>query len=211
MGGPWAGKGGVGRGAGATGRPCHEAQRCACDPGRRRWELLASIGGIPTELHSRTHAGTYYGGEPAVWSKDPAIPREARFEVMRQQVEQQQQKPPPLPGQQRQAAAKPAAAAAAAASSRPAGATAGMRAAPKHPLANIGGHQLHHLEGSVGGAKGVGLQGAGGAASKRKRGEEGGGGGAAQPLSKEEAEALARREAARQRVAQRTAATFGLS
>ncbi len=50
-----------------------------------------------------------------------------------------------------------------------------------------------------------------GAAAKRKREEaaQGGKGGKGGAVSAEEAEALARREAARQRVAQRTAAGFG--
>lgn len=50
-----------------------------------------------------------------------------------------------------------------------------------------------------------------GAAAKRKRDEaaQGGKGGKGGAVSAEEAEALARREAARQRVAQRTAAGFG--
>ncbi|PNH11534.1 putative NOT transcription complex subunit VIP2 [Tetrabaena socialis] len=50
-----------------------------------------------------------------------------------------------------------------------------------------------------------------GAAPKRKREEPGGKGGGkgGKPVPKEEAEALARREAAKQRVAQRTAAGFG--
>lgn len=90
----------------------------------------------------------------------------------------------------------------------------------------VGGYQLHSIEGSVGGAKGVGTlhrggnggAAAGGAAAdaKRKRdGEAGGKGGAAgkgkeKELTKEEREFMARREAARQRVQQRTAATFGL-
>lgn len=84
----------------------------------------------------------------------------------------------------------------------------------------VGGYQLHQLEGAVGGAKGVGLSagragstaaaaaaGAAGADPKRKRD---GGDGKGGELSKEEREFLARREAARQRVQQRTAATFGL-
>lgn len=69
----------------------------------------------------------------------------------------------------------------------------------------------------MGGAKGVGTLhsgGGGGAAAdaKRKREGEGGAGkGKEKELSKEDKEFLARREAARQRVQHRTAATFGLS
>lgn len=87
----------------------------------------------------------------------------------------------------------------------------------------VGGYQLHHVQGAVGGAKGVGLSsgraggtgaaGAGAAAGadpKRKRDGGNGEAGGQKQLSKEEREFLARREAARQRVQQRTAATFGL-
>ena len=237
-------------------------------------------------------AGMYYGGEPVEWTDSPAIPHEARYEVMN--------KPPPAP---KAAAAAGASAGAAAAASggggsaaRPAGqqqyAVAGSRVVNKHPLADVrlwgaqggawdrnharrpgacmlwlwsppgalpmsartqlpdphsplhqnlpyhplfltpqlGGYQLHSIEGSVGGAKGVGTlhRGGGGNAgapagsaaaaadAKRKRdgeaGGEGGAGGKGQQkeLTKEEREFMARREAARQRVQQRTAASFGL-
>ena len=89
------------------------------------------------------------------------------------------------------------------------------------PTPQVGGYQLHHVDGAVGGAKGVGhaVGGGGGAAAaaadpKRKRddsGTGGGGKGKEKELSKEDLEFLQRREAARQRVQQRTAATFGLS
>ena len=78
----------------------------------------------------------------------------------------------------------------------------------------MGGYQLHSVQGAVGGAKGVGTLASGGGDPKRKRDGEGGRGGAAgkeKELSKEDREFLARREAARQRVQQRTAASFGLS
>ena len=216
-------------------------------------------------------AGMYYGGEPAAWTDEPSIPREARYEVMNA--------PPPKP------AAAPAAAAAAAGSSgsgsaaaggatRPPGqqqyAVAGSRIVNKHPLSEVGGwgvavaggrcclcccrqmppplllccwptsclhevahpactpqvggYQLHSIQGAVGGAKGVGTLSRGGGAGaaagapavsaaaagaadpKRKRE-----GGQEKELSREEREFLARREAARARVQQRTAATFGLT
>ena len=81
----------------------------------------------------------------------------------------------------------------------------------------MGGYQLHSLQGSIGGAKGVGSTAAAGSADagKRKRGEgaaaTAAAGGSSKPLSKEEVEFAARREAARQRVQQRSMATFGLS
>lgn len=97
-----------------------------------------------------------------------------------------------------------------------------------HPfLLQVGGYQLHMVQGAIGGAKGVGsaaarsssgggtagaaaAAAAGAADPKRKRGGADGGEGGKE-LTKEEQEFLARREAARQRVQQRTAASFGLS
>eukprot|EP00887_Chlorella_sp_A99_P000816 scaffold5.g816.t1 len=163
-----------------------------------------------------TKTGMYYGGEPVAWTKDPVgLPREARYEVMKLG-----QVPPPLPGAVNSAggAGRPSSSGAGGGGGGPAAragaVTAGMRVAPKHPMAGIGGHQLHQLEGSIGGAKGVGLQDGGGAAAaaKRKRDDVAGSGVSkgSKPISKEEQEAQARREAARARVAQRTAATFGL-
>jgi WW domain-binding protein 4 len=75
----------------------------------------------------------------------------------------------------------------------------------------VGGYQLHSVQGAVGGAKGVGMMSGGGKATagggdKRKRDGDG-----AKELSKEDRDFLARREAARQRVQQRTAASFGLT
>ena len=85
---------------------------------------------------------------------------------------------------------------------------------PSHPLASIGGHSGPTM-GRVGAAKGLtDLS----SDSKRKREEEGqkGGKGAttttpAAPMSAEEAAAHARREAARQRVALRTAQGYGFA
>ncbi|PRW58735.1 WW domain-binding 4 [Chlorella sorokiniana] len=166
----------------------------------------------------------YYGGEPVEWTDTPSIPHEARYEVMHK------------PAAPKAAAAGGGASAAAAggggAAARPAGqqqyAVAGSRIVNKHPLADLGGYQLHSIEGSIGGAKGVGTlhrggggggapgAPAGGAAAdaKRKRdgeaGSKGGKGQQEKELTKEEREFMARREAARQRVQQRTAASFGL-
>ena len=86
----------------------------------------------------------------------------------------------------------------------------------------VGGYQLHSIQGAIGGAKGVGSLAGGGAAAaagaaaetKRKRDGAAGGaaaGGGGKELSKEDKEFLARREAARARVQQRTAASFGLT
>jgi WW domain-binding protein 4 len=83
---------------------------------------------------------------------------------------------------------------------------------PSHPLANIGGHAGPTM-GRVGAAKGLtDLS----SDSKRKREEEGikaggKGGPPTAPMSAEEASAHARREAARQRVALRTAQGYGFA
>ena len=104
----------------------------------------------------------------------------------------------------------------------------GQKAVAAHPLAGIGGYQMPEI-GRIGGAKGFGAgagasgsgDGVAGVGGKRSReekkisgdgGRDSGKGGAvpAKPLSKEEAEFLARREAARQRVQKRSMQTFGL-
>lgn len=88
-------------------------------------------------------------------------------------------------------------------------------------LLQVGGYQLHSIQGTIGGAKGVGHASRGGSSSagaaagtaadaKRKR-DGSAAGGSGKELSKEDREFLARREAARQRVQQRTAASFGLT
>ena len=96
-------------------------------------------------------------------------------------------------------------------SGRTAGVSQGVKrksAAAHHPLAEIGGYKMP-TAGRIGGAKGIG--GSAGGVNKRK----------GQPstvtpakpsksLSKEEANAIAAREAAKKRVQQRTLSTFGL-
>lgn len=82
-------------------------------------------------------AGMYYGGEPVEWTDSPAIPHEARYEIMN--------KPPPAPKAAAAAGASTGAAAAASGGSggaaRPAGqqqyAVAGSRVVNKHPLADV--------------------------------------------------------------------------
>lgn len=73
-----------------------------------------------------------------------------------------------------------------------------------HPLAGLGGHSIPQ-SGAVGAARGVGAAGAHAAKRKRDEPER-----LSKPKSKEEANALARREAARARVEQRTLKNFGL-
>ena len=80
-----------------------------------------------------------------------------------------------------------------------------MPASAAHPLAGLGGYSIPQ-SGAIGAARGVGA--AAGNAAKRKRIEPG------KPnkaVSKEEADALARREAAKARVEQRTLKNFGLT
>ncbi|KAG2426298.1 hypothetical protein HXX76_013055 [Chlamydomonas incerta] len=166
----------------------------------------------------------YYGGEPApAWSQAPPLPTSAMFGTAPHTGG-----PVPLghgPGTAPDAGAE-AAGGGASGSGRAAAAPPGVFerktvtrtvVVPKHPVADIGGHQAP-TTGRVGGAMGAGVvveEPAAGAKRKREEGAGGkaaaaaGKGGKAAAISKEEAEALARREAARQRVAQRTAAGFG--
>lgn len=180
----------------------------------------------------------YYGGDPVAWAQDPpaaSLPAASRFGTAPHVGG-------PEPPFKRRAGSEAAGAAGAGPSSSAAASAAGGKgsaaaggavavttvkkvvALPAHPQALIGGHQLHHVSGRIGGAKGVGV-GSGGAAGagddggKRKRDDAaagkgrgaGGSGGSSKPVDPAEAAALARREAARQRVAQRTQQTFGLS
>jgi WW domain-binding protein 4 len=215
----------------------------------------------------------YYGGEPVAWAQDPpegSLPRASRFGVAAHTGGPE----PPY----KRPAAEAAAGGSGAAPTVPARLAAGVAsgavvvktvkkvvALPQHPQALIGGHQMHHVEGKIGGAKGVGSSDDGkvrdeglgrpagiGAAQEafgrlkhaalcqlpdalpsrnpgptclqpaidlvipRQRKRDVGAAAAAgakggKPLDPEEAAALARREAARQRVQQRTQAAFGLS
>lgn len=155
----------------------------------------------------------YYGGEPADWTNTPKMPREAYYGA-------DAAKPKP-PSQPQAAAPSPSTASAAV----PSGGTGtrvpqtvlpGMKIVHAHPQAGVGGYQMPEV-GKIGGAKGIGTMlhpssssGSGGAGSgkedaKRKRDDK-----PAKPVSKEEAEFLARREAARQRVQARSMQSFGL-
>ena len=97
------------------------------------------------------------------------------------------------------------------ASAQPAGAsqvTKRKPAAAQHPLAELGGYKMP-TAGRIGGAKGIGSS-AGGVV--KRKGQPGGvtAGKSSKPVSKEEADAIAAREAAKKRVQQRTLSTFGL-
>ncbi|KAL6769253.1 hypothetical protein ACKKBG_A18085 [Auxenochlorella protothecoides x Auxenochlorella symbiontica] len=136
----------------------------------------------------------YYGGDPPDWTASPAtLPHAARFEVMYPPLT----RPRPTPGQ-----GPPAAASAA-------GARASGRAAA-HPLSGLGGYAMPSV-GRIGGAKGVGRVEAKATDAQRKHADKLKAKKAiGKDLPKQEQEALARREAARARVQQRTMSAFGL-
>ncbi|KAL4434242.1 hypothetical protein ABPG75_000683 [Micractinium tetrahymenae] len=185
------------------------------------WEWNQEAGYYYNAVHRWYYdksTGMYYGGDPVQWTDSPSMPHEARYEVMNKP------KPPPVPPPAAAAAAGGGGGGGAAPAAARQYAVAGSRIVNKHPLSEVGGYQLHQVQGAVGGAKGVGLSAgrgssaaaagaseAAGADPKRKRVGEDGKGGKEKEMTKEEREFLARREAARQRVQQRTAATFGLS
>lgn len=145
----------------------------------------------------------YYGGDPPAWTTMPAIPADARYERL----------------------TAAATAAAAAAGPLKSAAAASIQQQPvgkrieksSHPLSGIGGYRMP-ATGTIGGARGVDVVGGGVskvsssaaktaatstmAAAKTKNN--------AKPMSQEEKEAIAKREAARARVAARNAAQFGM-
>ena len=153
----------------------------------------------------------YYGGEPPDWTNTPKIPLEAYYDAS---TKPRPPPPPPLPPPA--STSHPAASAPGVA--RPTGRVPqtvlpGMKIVHAHPQAGVGGYQMPDV-GKIGGAKGMGsmLNNSSASASgkvdvKRKRD---GDAAPAKPVSKEEAEFIARREAARQRVQARTMSTFGL-
>ncbi|KAG1672918.1 hypothetical protein FOA52_012363 [Chlamydomonas sp. UWO 241] len=164
----------------------------------------------------------YYGGDPPEWAQVPpaaTLPAAAKFGVAPHDGGPVAQREASGAGASTSAAAPAAAAAAATAPgpSRPTMQRVVML--PAHPQAMIGGHAGPEI-GRVGAAKGLtdvsGTGGGGGGSStgatagqkaaaeaaKRKRDE-------GKPMSAADAEANARREAARARVANRTAQGFG--
>ena len=95
-------------------------------------------------------------------------------------------------------------------SGRLAGVPQGVKRKPAaaHPLAEIGGYKMP-TTGRIGGAKGIGTSAAG--VTKRKgQPSTVTASKSSKPVSKEEADAVAAREAAKRRVQQRTLSTFGL-
>lgn len=145
----------------------------------------------------------YYGGEPPAWTVSPDIPEPALFGSAPHEGG-----PVPYAAYRKP---KTTSAPEPALKQRPPAHTIADETVtkvidlPQHPLANAGGYQMP-LAGRVGAAKGVGGQAGNTKVAKRSRSEASGD----KNLDKEEAAALARREAARQRVQQRTMSTFGL-
>ena len=152
----------------------------------------------------------YYGGDPPAWTTTPAIPADARYERLTA------------------AAARPAAAAvtAAAGPSKPATASTSIQQQPvgrrieksAHPLSGIGGYRMP-VKGTIGGARGVGVVGGGvskvsSSAATTTTAAKGTAAAkttiSGKPMSQEEREAIAKREAARARMAARNAAQFGM-
>ena len=80
--------------------------------------------------------------------------------------------------------------------------------AVQHPLADVGGYRMP-TAGRIGGAKGIGAS-SGGVTKVKGQPASAKAGKASKPVSKEEADAIAAREAAKKRVQQRTLSTFGL-
>lgn len=78
----------------------------------------------------------------------------------------------------------------------------------QHPMAELGGYKMPSV-GNIGGAKGIGIAG-GGVKKRTQRVDTGIANKASKAVSKEEADAIAAREAAKKRVQQRTLSTFGL-
>lgn len=185
-----------------------------------QWEWDEGSNLYYNERHAYYHdakTGYYYGGSEPQWTLAPAIPSEALFGTAPHKggpktcSTSRPQSTGAAP-----AASKAAAAGAAAAAAGPVTSSVVRRvvALPKHPQSNVGGYQMPQEGGRIGAAKGVGMQGmvSGSSAGKRRREEAAAAAGSkGKALSKEDQEALARREAAKQRVTQRALSNFGMS
>lgn len=146
----------------------------------------------------------YYGGDPPAWTTTPAIPADARYERL----------------------SAAASAATAATTAKPTASSSSFQQPvgkriekSAHPLSGIGGFRMP-AKGTIGGARGVGVVG-GGVSKVSSSGGAGTAKSAAaaaaakttangKPMSQEEKEAIAKREAARARMAARNAAQFGM-
>lgn len=149
----------------------------------------------------------YYGGDPPAWTTTPAIPADARYERLTAAAKTVAAATGPL---------KPATASSSfQQQQQPVGRRIEKSA---HPLSGIGGYRMP-VKGTIGGARGVGVvvggvskvsssaaatttTAKGTAAAKTAS--------SGKPMSQEEKEAIAKREAARARMAARNAAQFGM-
>lgn len=164
------------------------------------WEPDAASGYLYNAVHRHyfePKTGMYYGGDPPAWTIKPAIPAEALCSN---------------DGDRGQGGAEGRTAS-------PAGGKAPvrkvLRLSEKHPaMSSIGGHSMPST-GTIGGAKGVGGAAAAAAAAAVSALKPKGGvqkpKASTKPLSKEDQEAIAKREAARARVQKRTLTSFGLA
>ena len=156
----------------------------------------------------------YYGGDPPDWTSKPSIPSQALYSF-----KENNNRPPEKHVKKTSQITSSAGASIAGAS----GARGSAHVQPirgvlpgqrigniAHPLAQIGGRSMPSI-GKIGGAKGVGIvdrrNSPDDSSGKRKRADSKP---SKQPLSKEEEEFMARREAARRRVQARSMAEFGL-
>ncbi|KAL4519555.1 hypothetical protein Ndes2526B_g01859 [Nannochloris sp. 'desiccata'] len=186
-----------------------------------KWELHSDSGYYYNAVHRWYYdrkTKMYYGGEPADWTNNPKIPQEAYYGASSTATKP---KPPPPPPPPLLSSAGGAAARNAVTSNRiPHTVLPGMKIVHAHPQAGVGGYQMPEV-GKIGGAKGIGSMlhpsgargGTGGSSSGKgdvKRKRDGDVSKPAKPITKEEAEFLARREAARQRVQARSMQSFGL-
>lgn len=177
----------------AAARKQYEEDLKAMESSCGKWVYQASTGYYYNEVYRWYYdlkTGWYYGGDPPDWAQDPQLPSAATFHNAPKEGG-------PAAGGSKKAGDHGK-------KDIPEVLVKRQVAIPAHPLANVGGYQMPTV-GRLGAAKGVG--GGSNATAKRKRPVVAS---KTKEVDKEEQEELARREAARQRVQQRTASTFGL-
>ncbi len=146
----------------------------------------------------------YYGGDPPAWTTTPAIPADARYERLSAAASVATTA----------VTAKPTASSSFQQQQQPVGKRIEKSA---HPLSGIGGFRMP-AKGTIGGARGVGVVGGGvskvsssaGAGAAKSAAAAAKASANGKPMSQEEKEAIAKREAARARMAARNAAQFGM-
>lgn len=148
----------------------------------------------------------YYGGDPPAWTTTPAIPADARYERLSAAASVATTA----------VTAKPTASSSFQQQQQPVGKRIEKSA---HPLSGIGGFRMP-TKGTIGGARGVGVVGGGvskvsssagaGAAKSAAAAAAAKASANGKAMSQEEKEAIAKREAARARMAARNAAQFGM-